>query len=260
MYSAQLSLFENATAKYDDEQRKWQAECDARAKAVEQTGRELNECWERRRITLETYKARVRVLMPKLENSYQDFQKATADEISEMKALESKKREAQLRQFLDTKLIRNHRIRGIGPVKAATLAATGIESALDITPMMAVSGVGPVLLASLISWRAKCEGEFRFNANTPLPKNEVQAVKLKYAQTRQSALVELRGGAGVLTATESEARRLLASVETALPGLARVHVRHLLTIRNAPDYSWLDCRAQYPQAGLLQDGSEIGEN
>ncbi len=226
-YSAQLSRFENAWATFEDDRQKWQIESSARAQAVEQTRREMNDTGERLRSTLERYQSKVRVFRVNLESAHQRFQKATADEATEMRALELKKREALFRQFLDSKLIRNHRIHGVGPVKAATLVAHGFESALDITPTMNVTGVGPVLLRSLLSWRSQCEAAFRYDPNTPLPQAEVQAVRLKYTQARQSALVELRGGAGALSALEAETRRAVDSLESRIPQLARAHAQAL---------------------------------
>lgn len=227
-YFAQLSLFENACAKFEDEKRKWETESNSRAQSVEQTRREMNDAWERLRSTLDGYQSKVRGFSVNLESANQRFQKVSADEATDMKALEAKKREAQLRQFLDTKLIRNHSIDRIRTVDAATLVAYGIESALDVTPSMKkVPGIGDVRRRSLLDWRTRCEAQFRYNPNTPLPQAEVQIVKLKYAQARQSALVELRGGAGTLSALEAETRRVANTLEPKIPQLARTHAQAL---------------------------------
>ena len=90
-----------------------------------------------------------------LESANQRFQKVSADETTDMKALEAKKREAQLRQFLDAKLIRKHSIDRVRSADGVTLLAFGIESALDITPAMRkVPGIGDVRRRSLLNWRA----------------------------------------------------------------------------------------------------------
>jgi len=222
-----LLHFENAWATFEEDRQKWQIESSARTQAVEQTRREMSDTGEGLRSTLERYQSRVREFRLNLESAHQRFQKATADEAKDMRTLEPKKPEALFRQFLDSKLIRNHRIRGVGPVKAATLVAHAFESALDITPTMNVTGVGPGSLRSLLSWRYQCEAAFRYNPNTPLPKAEVQAVKLKYAQARQSALVELRGGAGTSSALEAETRHAVDSLESRIPQLARAHAQAL---------------------------------
>lgn len=228
-YFAQLTIFENALLEYERDKHAWDNECKLRALAVEQSRREMNDSLERLRTTLVNYQSNLRNLKPKLDLAYQQFQKASADEILAMKALETKKREAQLRQFLDSKLIRDGKIKGIGKAKADTLLAYGIESALDITPFLNVPGIpnGKALFNNLLAWRSKCEANFRYNPNTPLPQTEVQAIKLKFAQARQSALIELRGGAGTLSSWEADTRRLLTNLESKMPQLTRAHAQAL---------------------------------
>jgi len=212
-YSAQLKLYEEASKAYEAEKAAWEKECSVRQQVAEQARRELTDAVERLRSTITGYQAKVRSLMPSLEAAYRSFTLAARDEEAELRALEAKKRDAQLRQFLDTFLIRNHRIQGIGQVKVATLVAFGVETALDITPTMRVTGIGPVLLNQLRLWRASCEAKFRYNPSTPLPQAEVQAVKLRYAPIRQSTFAELRGGAGALAALEADTRRKVALIE-----------------------------------------------
>ena len=231
-YSAQLSLYDNAHLKQAGEVRKWEQECNARAQAVEQTRGELDDTQARLRATIASYRCKVLGVRTNLESAYQRYQTARTDEARDMRALETKKQESQRRQFLGNQLIRNHRIKGIGPVKAATLVGYGIESALDITPTMSVNGVGPALLGQLLRWRMEREAAFRYNPNTPLPPAEVQAVKLKYAQARQAAIVELRGGAGSLTALETETQRVVNSLESKLPQLSRAHAQALADHRD----------------------------
>ena len=226
-FSAQLSLFENAWARFENGKRKWEQESRSRALSVEQTTRELSDCWERLRHTIDTYQGKARGILATLDPAYRRFQKATAEEAADMQALEAKKRDVQLRQFLDSKLIRKHRIAGIGKIKGATLVAYGVESALDITPGMDVPGIGHVLLRNLLTWKAGCVAAFRYNPNTPVPQAEMQAVKLKYAQAKQSALAELRGGAATLSSLESETRQAITGLESTLPKLANAHAQAL---------------------------------
>jgi DNA-binding helix-hairpin-helix protein with protein kinase domain len=226
-YSAQLSSYENAFSKYENDKVQWEKECKSRAQFVDQSKREMEDNVQRLRATVAIFQENVRNLKPKVDGAYQQFQKANSNEIADMQALESKKREAQLRQFLDSKLISNSRIAGIGAVKAATLIAYGFESALDITPAMQVTGIGPVLRSNLLAWRSKCESEFRFNQNTPIPQTEIRAVKLRYAQIRQAALIDIRSGAERMSSWEIETRRITSSLEEKIPQLARVYSQAL---------------------------------
>ena len=177
-------------------------------------------------IFLSLYQSTVRRLKVKLDVARNKYEKATLDEMAEMTALEAKKRDAQLRQYLDTKLIRTAKIKGIGK-KADTLLAYGVESALDITLALHFPGIpkGGANHRALLEWRIKCEASFRYNPNTPLPQAEVQAIKLKYAQLRQSAFIELRGGAGTLSTWESNTRQFVANLESKIPQLIRVYAQ-----------------------------------
>jgi DNA-binding helix-hairpin-helix protein with protein kinase domain len=224
-YSAELGLYENAFSKYENDKAQWEKECKSRALLADQSKREMEDNLQRLRSIVVIFQENVRNLKYKVDAAYQQFQKANSSEIADIQALEAKKREAQLRQFLDAKLINYSRITGIGAVKAATLIAYGFESALDITPTMQVAGIGPVLRGNLLAWRLKCESEFRFNQNTPIPQSEIRAIKLRYAQARQAALIEIRAGAERMSSWETETRRLSSSLELKIPQLARVYAQ-----------------------------------
>ncbi len=224
-YCAQLNLFEKLWARFESEKRQWEIESNSRAESVEQTRREMTDASERLRAALADYQVKVRAFSVNLEAVHQRFQKASADELTGIKALDAKKRETQLHQYLDSRLIMRETYIGIGDTRKATLVGYGIESALDIRSDLKVPGFGPVLIDRLIDWRRSCEAAFRYNPNTPLPQAEVQAVKLKFAQARQSALVELRGGAGSMSALETETQRTINSLEAKILLLARTHAQ-----------------------------------
>jgi DNA-binding helix-hairpin-helix protein with protein kinase domain len=224
-YSAQCKLYESERARFEMEMAQWNPESKIRMERMESARRGLDDTCYQLQIVLESFQSSVTTAMPKLEAANQRNEKSKSDEIADMRILHNKKREAQMRQFLDTKLIRNSKIPGIGRAKEATLLAYGIESALDINTSISVPGIGGVLLTNLRAWRAICEREFRYNANTPLPPAEVQAVKLKHAQTRQSALIELREGAARLTTMEGETRAAVSSLKLKILELARIYAQ-----------------------------------
>jgi DNA-binding helix-hairpin-helix protein with protein kinase domain len=90
---------------------------------------------------------------------------------------------------------------------------------------MQVPGIGGVLISNLLSWRAQCIRQFRYNPNAPLPPTEVRAVKLKHAQTRQAALTELRGGAANLDALENKTRAAARQAKNDILDLTRAHAQ-----------------------------------
>jgi len=91
--------------------------------------------------------------------------------------------------------------------------------------MKKVPGIGNVRRWNLLKWRTMCENQFHFNPSIPIPLADVHAVKLKYAQARQSAHIELRGGAGNLSAFETETLRVVTSMESKLPQLTRAYAQ-----------------------------------
>jgi len=122
-YSEELRLFETAWSKFEEDKRKWQLESATRANFLKQTEREVNDTFNRLRATLDAYQTKVRGRIPSLEDAYERFQKSSSAEIAEIKALETNKRESQLRQFLDSKLIRSSQIESIRHVDTQTLLA-----------------------------------------------------------------------------------------------------------------------------------------
>jgi DNA-binding helix-hairpin-helix protein with protein kinase domain len=152
---------------------------------------------------LTQYQKRVRETLPALELARQRFEKARTDELADLRHLNHRRQEVQLRQFLSQRMLRDSDIPGVGDARKATLAAYNVLSAADIHGILQVPGIGSVLMGKLLAWRRQCEAQFRYNAGAPLPVAEVNAVKLKHAQLRQSALAELRGGAGTLGRLES---------------------------------------------------------
>ena len=225
LYITQQSLYQKAWDKYKNDKNIWDKEANLRVISLAQAKREYDDVSQRLANVLSAYRSKIGILMPNLDSTYQIYLKTKDDELLELKALELKKREVQLRQYLDSQLIRNNTIPGIGPAKEANLCAYGCESALDITQSLKVPGIGPVLLSNLLAWRAKCESQFKYNPNTPLPQAEVQAIKLKYSQLRQSLLIELRGGAGALSALETTTNKTVQSLESQLKQLAKSYAQ-----------------------------------
>ena len=214
-------------AKKQDEEKaiQWKAECEYRMTNEEQVRCELNTTMKQLRATLSAYQSQGNAQFPMLQAARQRFEQARANETADLKKLRQQRQELQLRQFLANKSIQSADIANIASTRKATLVAYGIGSALDIRPDMSVPGFGDVLVEHLLVWRRICESQFRYNPNTQLPTAEVNAVKVKHAQTQQSALAELRGGAAKLESLESEARTAANQQKMEILNLALAHVQ-----------------------------------
>jgi len=103
-----------------------------------------------------------------LENANSEYRQLPKEETRLLDAYRGARRERQLQDFLDSFLISNARIKGIGPAKLAALSSFGIESAAHISAaaLERVGGFGPVNTGTLLAWRAKVQGRFVYREQT----------------------------------------------------------------------------------------------
>lgn len=110
-------------------------------------------------------------------------------------------------QYLDSQLIRNAKIKGIGLALTSRLQIWNIESALDIThAVYQVQGIGPAKAQALFEWRLAVERRFRFDAK--MVDGLLNDVKMRHARQRAQGRNELRAGPQMLhqTVIATEAR------------------------------------------------------
>ncbi|MCW5558266.1 MAG: hypothetical protein KIT22_10605, partial [Verrucomicrobiae bacterium] len=226
-YLSAQKNYEVAQQQYEADVAQWKAELDQRVSTETQFRQALNSALAQLQAILGQYQDQVRATMPALEAARQRFEKARADELMDLRHLHSQRWGLQLRQFLSHRLLRDADIPGIGSGRKATLAAYNISTAADIHGNLHVPGFGDVLLGYLQSWRRQCEAQFRYNASAPLPLAEVNAVKLKHAQPRQSALAELRVGATMLENLEGPVRMEVSQAKVDLTKAGRAHAQAL---------------------------------
>jgi len=99
-----------------------------------------------------------------LEAARNEYEALYAEKKRRMDSYERVRRARQLRAYLESFLIRDGKIKGIGPAKLATLASFGIETAADVTSnrLQGVPGFGPVNSDNLLTWRSRTEGRFMY--------------------------------------------------------------------------------------------------
>lgn len=217
--------FDATMRKYGIDLALWNSEVDRRTVGEATLFQTLNSAVSQLNTTLTEYQDRVRVAIPPLEAARNRFEKARSDELADLRTLHDRRQELQLHQFLAKQLIRDAGIPGIGGTREATLAAFNICTALDIHANLQVPGFGEVLLGNLMAWRRQWESRFRYNAAVPLPTGEVNAVKVKHAQARQSALSELKSGAKTLEQMETITAAFVNQSKLEILNLARNHAQ-----------------------------------
>lgn len=227
-YNAYLTAkraYEANRQAYAEAVAQWQFEVEQRKSSELQLRSNLNAAVAKLDTQLKQYQSQIRAAIPPMEAARQRFEKARAEELAEMRALHTKRQELQLRQYLAKQLIRDANIENIGDGRKAALAAYNVCTALDIHSNLQVPGFGDVLLGHLQGWRRTCESRFRYNSSLPLPTSDVNAVKVKFAQTRQMALAEVRGGAAQFEKLEEQTRLATSQIKLEILNLARAHAQ-----------------------------------
>jgi DNA-binding helix-hairpin-helix protein with protein kinase domain len=234
VYQLQLNSYLSEKRSYDTEQQRyrdalqqWDAEVNRRMAAEIQCRLELNTALDGLKSILTPFQEKVKASLPALDSARKRFEDSRAAELADLRLLNSRRQELQLRHFLSQRLIRDADIPGVGKGRKGTLAAYNVSSAADIHDNLQVPGIGLVLLGKLRAWRRLCESQFNYRAGAPLPVAEVNAVKLKHAQPRQSALAELRIGAAQLEGVEGSTRLAFTAAKQELQNRARAHSQAL---------------------------------
>ncbi|HKW53774.1 MAG TPA: hypothetical protein VJO12_08790, partial [Stellaceae bacterium] len=107
-----------------------------------------------------------------LEKLKMDYDRLPHERLRRLQDLETNREGAQLTAFLDRCPLDGAHIKGVGDAKVTVLLSYGIATAADIVDqkVLAVPGIGPVMLKRLKAWRQKQEARFKFD-----PKKGVSA-------------------------------------------------------------------------------------
>ena len=114
------------------------------------------------------------------------LQQLDSEESMRLSELTTKKRELQLRRFLEQHNIDAIRVKGIGTARKSMLKSYGIETAADVEyrRIIAISGFGPAIANTLLDWRRKAEAKFHFDPNQSIDPMDVNTIKTAFANKR----------------------------------------------------------------------------
>jgi hypothetical protein len=134
-----------------------------------------------------------------------------------LQQLESKKRDNQLRRYLERFDISSARIRKIGSGRKVVLASHGIETAADVeeSRIQGVPGFGPTLTSELITWRQTLERKFAFNPREPVNAADIAAVKAALGARKADLEKRLRSAVVNLQQASAYARDLRSTLARA---------------------------------------------
>lgn len=113
---------------------------------------------------------------------------------SRLRQMQANRRTEQFNALLNSRLIEDAHIQGIGAGRAATLAAYGIATAADViySNITAVPGFGPSLASRLVAWRQSLESGFVFDASKPIEPAAAARLDKEIAHLQAAALRELK--------------------------------------------------------------------
>lgn len=127
-------------------------------------------------------------------NLQASWQKLPAWRDQEIQRLESQKRAAQLKKFLESRLLEQASIKGIGASRLAMLSSYNINTAWDVNQqaLLRIPTFGPVLADRVVAWRQEQERAFVFRPNAPLPQAVLSDINQKLDKKRLAIVGELR--------------------------------------------------------------------
>ena len=116
--------------------------------------------WEKKCGVEELYKLKDNLI--KAKHSYETLAQERARRLA---VYQTKRREEQLQQFLESHPIRSSKIKGVGPARQAALASFGIDTAAECTfeNLLKVPGFGTKNSVPLITWREKLKHKFIYD-------------------------------------------------------------------------------------------------
>src|SRR5258708_1106950 len=128
------------------------------------------------------------------------------ERLRRLQDVETNRDGAQLTAFLDRWTLDGGNIKGVGDAKITVLQSYGIATAADIVDqkVLAVPGVGPVMLKRLKVWRRQKEARFVFDPKKGVSAIDKQTVEQRILTERARLERALSEGAAQLAAFSKE--------------------------------------------------------
>jgi DNA-binding helix-hairpin-helix protein with protein kinase domain len=143
--------------------------------------------------------ASFRQTLQKLEKSRAMYSKLVEAYKRELSDLAHRSKQVQLDKYLDSKLIRDAKLKGINNDRILSLSSFGVETALDVTRLnsIKVPGIAKVLTGRLFDWRNSLARSFR--PKDGVPASERAAVDQRHVPRIRQIQNSLRNGSRTLS-------------------------------------------------------------
>lgn len=147
------------------------------------------------------------------ESLLSQLQLLPTEEARRLAELNAKRRDAQLRRYLESHSIDRVKIKGIGNGRKLTLASFGIETAADIDRrrIEAIRGFGSSTAQPLVDWRRSLEAGFVFNPQLGVAPQDTAAIQADIARRRSDLASRVHQTVTLLKNAEAGAKAARAS-------------------------------------------------
>ncbi len=163
------------------------------------------------------------------------FERLSADEKARLEEVQRKRREQQLKSWLEQFQIRRVRIKGIGTSKVATLASFGIETAAEVerSRLLRVPGFGPTSSQPLLDWRRRLEARFTYDPRpNAVDAQRVASIRADTATKAAALRLELSAGPAKLAGIAKAVALALGSPPAELRRLREIRVQAEVDLRH----------------------------
>lgn len=188
-YDQQLAEIQRRKAKRQTERQQRQARFEGLASQMENISREwLN--------SARALRAEFDVTFRQLATAKGEYEELRREFDRRKVELEMNQRELQMRDHLQSALIDEANIPGVGRKRKAALAAYNIETAFDIseTSVRDVWGFGDHAVAQLLAWRDDVAGQFHFDMSKGISPGELRSLHMSFHARKTALQRELTAG------------------------------------------------------------------
>jgi DNA-binding helix-hairpin-helix protein with protein kinase domain len=125
--------------------------------------------------------------LKKLKEQRNEYENLLQEITLEQQKLQQNLPNIQLRKFLESQFLDQHKITEIGQTRKAVLATHGIETAADIdeSRLANIKGFGRQLINILLDWRKSLEQNFTFDPSKGVDPADIAAVQQRFAPKLQ---------------------------------------------------------------------------
>jgi DNA-binding helix-hairpin-helix protein with protein kinase domain len=183
----------------------------------------------------ESYASQKQALCAAITRCQKEWQTLPKSYDMDCRQLEQHKQEFALKAHLQSRLLADHKVPGIGDKRIQTLILYGIETAHDIEEqkVLEIKGFGKVLAGHLMVWKQRMREEFHFDPASEIPREERQKVALRYqhqqASLRTQIQAELKSLELLISRADHEVHDLRRALELCLRclGQAQADYEHV---------------------------------